>query len=109
MGPPIPFRLLKIEKKQELNCSGIYSFWREKVCLYVGKAEKQSIRDRLIQHDEREHNERLQKFFTVLRKKITIRWECMPSNSEKIDFKNREQHFIDLFEPLTNKINARSR
>jgi len=38
---------------------GIYSIWSKNVCLYVGKAEKQSLRKRLLQHYAGSHNDKL--------------------------------------------------
>ena len=41
--------------------SGVYAFWRRDNgrCLYVGKAEDQPIRERILQHWRGSHNEKL--------------------------------------------------
>lgn len=38
---------------------GVYAIWGKNLCIYVGKAEKQSIKKRLLQHYSGSHNQYL--------------------------------------------------
>jgi len=38
---------------------GVYSIWTRRVCIYVGKTDKQNLRSRLRQHYRNSHNESL--------------------------------------------------
>jgi predicted GIY-YIG superfamily endonuclease len=77
---------------------GVYSIWSKSICIYVGQAKKQSIKDRLLQHYSGSHNDYLALwiksthglFFSV---------EFI-KNPAAIDAKERIN--IKLFAPLTN-------
>lgn len=53
---------------------GIYVIWNppKKKCFYVGQAKDQSIRNRLLQHWAKSHNEELRKLIKVFGKYLEV-------------------------------------
>ena len=96
-----PFSRASLEGKG-LNCPGIYIFWRNKICLYVGKSDR-PIYDRLTEHWKSCHNPDLKKWLDVFGKKIEFQWECW---DKQIPLLRLEQKYIDHYGPITNKIRA---
>ena len=54
----LKFNWLNIQKLPE-DVHGIYSIWSRTTCIYIGKAQNQSLKKRLLQHYSRCHNEKL--------------------------------------------------
>ena len=100
-----PFRRMRLQDHPDLKGRGIYSIWFGKLCLYVGKAEI-SLRQRLAQHWESCHNRRLKSFLNIYRGKITFRHFLEEGSWSPRDFKEYEQKFMDLYQPLTNRRRA---
>lgn len=78
---------------------GIYVIWSDTVCVYVGKTEKQSIKQRLLQHYTNSHNEKLygwvQSSYTLWFSFETV------SNVDSIDAKERNR--VKRYAPVANK------
>jgi excinuclease UvrABC nuclease subunit len=77
---------------------GIYSIWSKNVCLYVGKAEKQSLRKRLLQHYSGSHNDKLTLWLNSSHEK----WFSVEivKNTMMIDVKERQS--IKWYAPISN-------
>lgn len=79
---------------------GVYSFWANHICIYVGKAERQSIRTRLMQHYSESHNKDLKLWF-----ESSIPIEFM---YEAVSYVNaipaKERNRIREYVPITNVI-----
>lgn len=95
----IPFKRHNVDKISD-NIFGIYGFWYKKRCLYVGKAERQSIKSRLMQHWSNCHNKDLQAWITVYGKDIKIAFKGIDENAI---INKSERFYIDFFDPVTNK------
>ena len=77
---------------------GIYSIWTKSVCVYVGKAEKQSLRVLLLQHYHRSHNDQLNAW---IKSSHQLWFTIEPvKNLNSIDAKERNR--IKNYAPLTN-------
>jgi len=94
-----PFKRSNIDSISEVYF-GVYGFWYKKRCLYIGKAEKQPIKKRLMQHWNGCHNDKLQM------------WIFAKSSELRITFKNikdinkihkYERFYIEKYQPITNK------
>lgn len=83
---------------------GIYRFYLGKICLYVGSAERQTLKSRLIQHWEKTHNRRLGLWIACFGKSISVTYEVI---EERNLVKIREQIEIDRLSPMVNVIRAR--
>jgi len=79
---------------------GVYSIWTKHICIYVGKAEKQSLRQRLFQHYNSSHNDELNKWI-VSSHKLWFMYETV-QNPVAINAKERNR--VKSFAPLTNKL-----
>jgi len=79
---------------------GIYSIWARRICVYVGKAEKQSIRERLLQHYAGSHNDKLDAWLASSHQ-LWFAYESV-ENISAINAKERNR--IKNFAPLTNKV-----
>jgi len=79
---------------------GIYSIWSKNLCIYVGKAEKQSIRSRLQQHYSGSHNDKLDKWI----KSSHPLWFSYESVANKTAIDAKERNRIKRFAPITNKV-----
>lgn len=87
------------------NLKGVYAFWcrTNGKCIYVGKAERQPIRDRLIQEWRNSHNENLKCWITVFGKFLDICY--LPVKDGKID--KMETRLIQKWHPETNILKQR--
>ena len=78
---------------------GVYSFWCNRICVYVGKAKNQPIKKRLSQHYMYCHNDEL-KLWLSSSHLIEFKYDAVKS-VDLIDVKERKT--IKEFAPLTNK------
>jgi excinuclease UvrABC nuclease subunit len=86
---------------------GIYRFFFGKICLYVGSARDQTLKDRLKQHWRGSHNHRLGIWIKNHGKTITVEF-CVVDVRDLERIKELEQSQIQKFSPMLNLINARS-
>tara|TARA_Y100001954_G_C15631776_1_gene513072 strand:- start:144 stop:491 length:348 start_codon:yes stop_codon:yes gene_type:complete len=93
------FNWLNIQKLPE-DVHGIYAIWSRTTCIYVGKAENQSLKKRLTQHYSRCHNEKLKAWINSSHQ---LWFGIEPvTNLEAIDAKERNR--IKKYAPLTNEL-----
>lgn len=78
---------------------GIYVMWSHSYCLYVGKAERMTLKDRLLGHYNHSHNPDLNLWIQSTRK-LEFQYETVV-NVSAIDV--RERKAIRHLAPLTNK------
>lgn len=82
------------------NGVGIYAFWYNNKCIYIGKAEQQTLKERLTQHFRNCHNDDLKLWISVYGVQLKFCYlEVM--KKESVDF--LEQKFIYRLQPMTNK------
>lgn len=86
--------------KQPDDCVGIYGFWCNEICLYIGKTEKQSLRKRLSDHFLDCHNKDLKDWFHAFSRSIQFS-TLVIEDTALIHAAERE--FIEKFNPRTNK------
>ncbi len=92
-----PFNFRVIDKLPD--SSGVYGFWLVRRCIYIGKAEKQSIRNRLFQHLTDCHNADLSAFIDAYGNELRIACKCI-DRLDQIDV--MERYCIRRFQPITN-------
>ncbi len=97
----------------EASSPGIYVFWNNRVCIYVGSTDR-PLRQRLREHWVESHNDDLGKWISVYGKNLRLSLEIFSSEGRSArdlhdEIRRREQILIDCFSPLTNKIKARRR
>ena len=80
---------------------GVYGFWYNKRCIYIGRTTEQSLRKRLFQHYNDCHNDKLKKWIISKKWKLKINYKIY---SSKINTKNMEYYYWDLYKPICNKI-----
>lgn len=82
---------------------GVYAFWADSCCLYVGKSV--DIAARLYQHRMNEHNPKLSQFFRAWNR-IAVSYAVLnnPSDSELAAC---EREVIRYLRPLTNVVHNR--
>ena len=85
---------------------GIYRIFIGKICLYVGSAKDQTLKERLKQHWRGSHNRRLGMWINNYGKSLTIEF-CVIDEQKLSSIKEIEQSQIDKFSPMLNVINAR--
>ena len=83
-----------------LDKKGIYCFWLGKRCIYIGKAQRQTLAKRLEQHRVVCHNDSLELFLNVYGNKMSFCYLPI-SNSDKIN--EVERKFIARLQPKCNK------
>ncbi len=86
---------------------GIYGFWYKysNRCIYIGKAENQSIRMRVKQEYENSHNSQLNEWIEFFRNSLEIRYfSCDKTH----DINKLEQEFTSLWDAETNLTNRRN-
>ena len=91
------FNWLNIQKSPD-DEFGIYAIWAKNVCIYVGKAEKQSLRKRLLQHYNKSHNEKLSAWI----KSSHPLWFSVETVSNLTSIDAKERNRIKMYAPLTN-------
>jgi len=79
---------------------GVYGLWFRKRCIYVGKAEKQPIAQRLEQHWKGSHNEHLADWVTAKGPQLRVRYIPVQQISA---IGSIEVRYIKNLQPLTNK------
>ncbi len=80
------------------NKPGVYGFWYKRNCIYIGKTEKQGLRDRLLQHWNGSHNNRLRDW--IKSKKSNLMFCFKPIDVAQVDI--AERYYIYKYQPLTN-------
>lgn len=95
-----PFRLKNIDDIEQ-SSYGVYGFWYKRRCIYIGKAGRQPISNRLRQHWSETHNPLLKDWLEAKGKEITFAYQVIP-NRDQIDA--YERFYIRQFQPVTNKI-----
>jgi hypothetical protein len=96
----IPFCLTCLERSTP-DAYGVYAFWFRNYCIYVGKAEKQTIRKRLIDHWIGSHNDDLRLWIYAKRDRLAICFRIVESLSKVAAY---ERYYIRKYQPLTNKV-----
>ena len=81
------------------DAHGIYIFWCNAVCVYVGKAQKLSLRKRLYQHYLASHNDGLRMWIRSSHR-LEFQYEVV-SDASAISAKERNR--IKQLAPLTNR------
>ena len=79
---------------------GVYAFWcrDNKKCIYVGKAERRPIKERLLEHWRGSHNETLRLWIGAFSETLDV---CFMSyNPDRID--ELEKRLIRLWHPEAN-------
>lgn len=92
------FNILNINSLS--NEIGVYAFWLNGKCIYVGKAEKQTLKERLTQHYRNCHNDYLKLWINVYGKRLKFCYLRL-NNHKRVGFIERK--FIYRLQPMTNK------
>lgn len=95
-----PFSITHIDSVID-NC-GIYAFWYNDKCIYIGQAKSQSIQKRLRQHYRESHNPTLNLWIDAYRKSLQFCFLEVKAKN-KIDF--LEKKFIRRLQPRCNIYN----
>ena len=94
-----PFTQRNIERLPD-EAVGVYGLWFGQICLYVGKAERQPMKVRLLNHFNNCHNPDLKNWLNAYSKDIVF-------VAKTIDDRSRihwaERQYISRFVPRTNK------
>lgn len=101
-----PLRCANIDSMPR-NAAGVYGFWcrTNGRCIYVGKAEKQSIRDRVKQEWQNSHNHALRSWIQCFGEFLDICYVAVPH--DRIAHVDKlETRLIRRWNPVTN-INKR--
>jgi len=96
----VPFRLSVLHRLAP-TAPGVYVFWFRRYCIYVGKAERQFIRDRLLDHWHHSHNDNLRDWMTAKRDDILVAFEAI---ADPRQISRYERYYIRRFQPLANKV-----
>ncbi|MCO6433067.1 GIY-YIG nuclease family protein [Nitrosomonas nitrosa] len=92
-----PFRIVNFYHIP-INAKGIYAFWYGKRCIYIGQAKNQLLKDRLLQHFKRSHNQSLNIWIEAYGPELDF---CvLPIKTKNID--KVEKYFIRRWQPVTN-------
>lgn len=83
------------------NAFGVYGLWYRRRCIYVGKAEKQSIAKRLEQHWKGAKNPKLAAWVQAKGPELRVAYVATEEQS-KISF--LEKLYIRRFQPLANEL-----
>lgn len=82
------------------KAQGIYAFWLNSCCLYVGMST--TLRQRMYQHRMQEHNDDLYRYFRAFWRDIEA--SCVELNGRsKYELLAAERDTIRLLRPRTNK------
>lgn len=95
---PWAFNMLNIDNLS--NGVGIYAFWFNNRCVYVGKAEQQTLKERLTQHYRNCHNDGLKLWIEVYGCQLQFCYLELQKNKSRVDF--LEKKFIYRLQPMTN-------
>lgn len=77
---------------------GIYSFWFNGKCIYVGETTKQSLQKRLLNHYLKCHNNCLKNWINS-RFNIYFNFEAI---NDSIIIKEKEEYLIKFWDPVCN-------
>lgn len=82
------------------DLTGVYAFWYRRTgrCVYVGQAAEQTIRERLMQHWRRSHNEMLNLWMKAYRNSLDVCYAPV----EKRRIATMERRLIRRWKPETN-------
>lgn len=86
-------------KKIPKGTKGIYGIWFKNWCIYIGKAKKQDLQGRLIQHWKGSHNDYLNAYIQSEAEYIYFCYKEVPKHS----INSLESRLINLLQPITNK------
>ena len=88
------------------NIRGVYAFWcrTRRKFIYVGKADKQTIRERLRQHWRESHNDTLNLWLRAFGEHLDICWLRVPERK----ISKVERILIKMWLPETNDHHTRS-
>lgn len=95
-----PLRRIHIESIADSH-KGVYAFWCRVNgrCIYVGKAERQSIKDRLMQEWSNSHNKTLKRWIATFGEHLDI---CYLPVSRQNRIDRTETTLIKLWNPEAN-------
>ena len=88
-----------LRQSSALEVAGLYAFWVNGHCLYVGMSK--NIRVRLYQHRMRPHNDSLALYMRAFYKHVEVAIASMPDVPENC-LGQIEQKMIHALHPLTN-------
>ena len=100
----LPFRRLEFDKIPR-DARGVYGIWYGRHCIYIGKAERQTIAERLKQHWEKADNDDLQTWIDAKGSDLRFQFAVIRDTAH-IDC--YERRFIKRFCPLANAITYKS-
>ena len=83
------------------DAHGVYGIWFRRRCIYIGKADSQTISTRLRQHWEHSHNDGLQAWIKSKGRRLRVSYLAV-SSRKNIDM--FERYFIARFQPITNRV-----
>lgn len=84
---------------------GLYAFWLQTFCLYVGMSK--DIRQRIYAHRMNEHNKKLDRYLSAFAQDIEVAYVNLCINSYQ-ELKELEKTAIKRLRPATNIVNTRS-
>ena len=94
-----PFTQRNIERLPD-DAVGVYGLWFGRICLYVGKAERQPMKDRLMNHFNNCHNPDLKDWLKAFSKDIVFVVRVIDDDS---CIHQTERQYIARFVPRTNR------
>ena len=83
--------------------SGLYAFWVENACLYVGKSI--NLRTRLYQHRMQEHNSTLDRYLKAFAQQVEVSM-ATPAECNGADLVPLERQLIHILRPISNVLGA---
>jgi hypothetical protein len=95
-----PFRLRSLDDISDYDY-GIYGFWYDKHCIYIGKAKEQPIKERLKQHWKGSHNPILSDWISGAGRHLCYAYLAVPDKGS-IDV--HERYYIRRFQPIANTV-----
>lgn len=95
-----PFSL-SVVKRLAPTAPGVYGFWYGRYCIYVGKTERQFIRERLLDHWNHSHNDQLRDWLRAKRDDLQIAFAQVDDTRQIAKY---ERYYIRRYQPLANKI-----
>lgn len=102
-----PLRLANIEDIPD-NAVGVYGFWCRTTgrCIYIGKAEKQSIQKRIKQEWKNSHNDGLKSWIKCFAKYLDVCYLSVSHGNLSVTTSRRidrlETRLIRMWNPETN-------
>lgn len=83
--------------------SGLYAFWVDKACLYVGKSI--NLRTRLYQHRMQEHNSTLKRYLKAFAQQVEVSL-ATPAECKGVDPMALEGQLIRILRPISNVLDV---